>query len=353
MFTPGEQAAGIHLGVDDSSTVKAKLGEPEYRSQLATGGTMFMYPQLGMGVQIREGLTAMYHSTFETDSLVSEIVLFPATTIDKREFKMCTLRSPEGATIQSTAVDFLKKYGESAFKAVKGSTTINDQYTGEMVHRGMKSTFRDGKLTTLTIVSYPHTDSAVLRSVINAPIVPGVSLGGVSMGMTLQQVQSLLGPTSLKYTKLNAEFWYYPQYALKVQFGIPPTEGSASQPFFDTAHKGQVTAIIGIRKTFFEGEVCSDAFEGRTAQAFSFVGLPSVSIAEKLGKPLQFVSALDIMMNQGPNMSFQGIVHTAGSKFGRYPFYVYDGIAYFIDPRAEVVNHVMVTDIKLPMEMSY
>ena len=92
MFVPGEQAAGIHVGVDDSNSVKAKLGEPEYRSQLSTGGMMFMYPQLGMGVQIHEGLTAIYHSPLETDSLVAAIVMFPATTIDAAPAEVQTVR---------------------------------------------------------------------------------------------------------------------------------------------------------------------------------------------------------------------------------------------------------------------
>lgn len=331
LFTPGVQAGGIKIFVDDSASVVAKLGPPEYISTLPTSGSMFMYPKLGMGIQFG-GLGTVYHSPLEHDSTVSQVVLVSARVIDDRKFEMSKLRSPEGATLQSTAPDIVRLYGEPPFVQAPVGKRVDDQFTGVVIYPGAMYSFRDGKVGMISLRYAPPADTPTLKRVIALPIVPGKSLGGLEIGMTREQVIAVLGQTRYKYSKLSAEFWLYPQYSIKVQFGVPPVEGARSEQFFDTARSGRVTGLTAISQKLFEGQLCPQSYTGTTPQGLA-IGMPSHLIREKLGEPIKMVPS------------------EGGQIQGGFIYLVYDGVVYFVDPYAATIHHILVADPAVPLEI--
>lgn len=348
LFVPGVGAAGVLLGVDDSNAVRTKIGPPEAEKHLRGNGIIWVYPSRGMALQFGE-LSSTYHSPLDADSTVLQIFLFTKRIIDSTEIEQCTLHTREGVTLLSPPTDFIRLLGEPSWLDMPAGQRMEPEATVRMYYPGMLAPFSEGKINSVTLRFFPPTDSAVLKRVVNQPIIAGKSAAGVSLGMTPEQVRSILGPTTLKMKKVEAEYWFYPQYAVKIQFGIPPTEGMHSQALYDSTYADKVTGIITLARTVFDGEAIPVNYTGVTAGGLHS-GQKINAMRELLGDPVHYASeavanAKGITMFTPPGTLVGGT-----GMCGLYPFYLYDGIAFFENRVDSTIDHIIVTYTQLPFE---
>ncbi|HET7152787.1 MAG TPA: outer membrane protein assembly factor BamE, partial [Candidatus Kapabacteria bacterium] len=231
---------------------------------------------------------------------------------------------------ESKVSTFLTKYGEPVLKQAPIGTVMDENFTGVLYYPGFETSFENGRMRWISVVYIPAGDTAIARRVENSPIIPDSTLGGITLGMTEDQVRQLLGETHYKYQKLNADFWYYPQYAIKVQFGIPPVEGQLVNKFVDSTYIGKVTGITAAPRGFFEGILSAEEYKGTTPNGIG-IDTAAFVVHQKNGDPIEPLQA-------NPRI---GAVRAE-----------YKGIVFYMDPQTQAVNHIFVTntDLKLPFE---
>jgi len=329
LFIPGKSAGELQIGVDDTNAVKRKIGEPEFRAPFRENGALWMYPSMGLSLQFK-GKKSLYTPVLTPDTTIVKILLLQQQEINDKKYSACTLQSPEGITVNSSVADVIRKYGQPlVIQAPIGMNLENDNYTGSLYYPGMAAIYSQGKMKWIELAYSPSMDSNIARKVDDQPIVAGKTLGGISLGMSHDDVLNLLGDTKFKYQKLNAEYWLYPQYALKVQFGVQPIEGQRTQRFTDTSYLGKVTGITGTAKSFFEGELCCTEYTGKTADGIG-VGTSWSTVQEKFGPSIDTIKVSTEV----------GILRA-----------VYNGIVIYVDPQTQGVHHILVTDPNIPIDV--
>ena len=328
LIEPGIGAGGIVIGTDDSVAVVKKIGLPDYKSPSPFGNVLWMYPQKGLGLQFGTGRN-IYKAINDVDSTVSQIFMFNAQTIDNKKFTMCNFRTADGLSLDMKAPDVFKRYGKPLLKQAPIGAQMDENFSGVLYYPGFEVSFEMGRMRWISVIYLPPGDTTIAHRVESEPIVPGSSLGGISLGMTEDQVHQLLGDTRYKYQKLDADFWYYPQYAIKVQFGVPPIEGQLVNKFLDTAYTGKVTGITAVPLGYFEGVLSAEQYKGMTPDSIG-ITTPAYLVRQN-GDPLE-----------PPNPNLQ--TGTIRAK--------YKGIVFYFDTRTQDVNHIFVTntDLNFPLE---
>jgi hypothetical protein len=328
LLVPGHSAMGIEVRKDDSASIVRKLGMYDKIATMQFGGRMFMYGKLGIGFQFG-GRNSIYYSPLNHDSTVTQIVLFNEQTLDDKKILGCRLLTKEGLGMKSSPLDFIKAWGEAPFLQKPIDKRIDENFTGALFYPGLLVGFRNGAPNTMYVRYMQSPNPEILKKVVSQPIVANQEAGGIKLGMSLEEVRAILGTTYFKYKKMDADFWFYPEYAIKIQFGIPPIEGAPTSAFADSTLTGKVTAITVIGKKVYEGELCPAGYVGTTAQGVT-PGMPVAEMRAKLGEPKQFV----------------GITTTMGGM----PYYLYPGLVAFVDGATETVNHISVTKEGYPLD---
>ena len=328
LIVPGVRAGNIMIGVDDSATVTSKLGTPDNIVQLRPAGAVWLYSKKGIGVQFKGDMT-LYSDIAHPDSTVTKILLLRTQMINDQHVESSTMQTAQGLSVESSPHDFIHTLGEPIWIQMPVGMVVDDpNFAGSLFYPGMTVNYNIGKVHSITLDYSPVADSTGVAKFDSQPIEAGQSLGGIKLGMTTDQIQQLLGPTKFQYSKLTAQFWLYPQYALKIQFGIPPVEGMRSSQFIDTQYIGKVTGVTGLPKNFFEKKLCFVQYQGKTPQGLG-VGSAFSDVQEKLGSP-------DSVKTNPADML----------RMAEYP-----GIVFFIDMRTQSVDHILVKNPDLPVDI--
>ncbi len=328
IIVPGHSVLGVEVRKDDSMSIVRKLGPCDNMATMQFGGRLMMYYKLGIGFQFG-GRNSIYYSPLLRDSTVTQIVLFNEQTLDDQKVLQCRLRTKEGLGMTSSVGDFMRAWGDPPFVQKPIDRRLDENFSGAVYYPGLLVGFRNGAPNTMYVRYMQEDNPEILKKVIGQPIVANEQAGGIKLGMTREEVKQMLGDTYFKYKKMDADFWFYPEYSIKVQFGIPPIEGAPTSAFADTALTGHVTGITVVGKKIYEGELCPRGYEGTTSTGVK-PGMPIADMRDKLGEPLQFV----------------GVTSTMGGM----PYYIYPGLVVFVDAATETVNHILVTKEGYPID---
>ena len=91
-----------------------------------------------------------------------------------------------------------------------------------------------------------------------------------------------------------------------------------------------MTGITGISKSFYDKKLCLTAYEGKTPEGLG-IGSPWNDVTDKAGKPDSVLTS--------PILTSRLLI--------------YNNIVYFVDTRSQTVDHILVRDPNVPLDLSF
>lgn len=321
VIVPGVRAGNIIFHQTDSVGVIRVIGAPEYITDLGPRTSLWMYPSKGMGVQFGVPQT-LFTKTFIRDTTVGAVYLYAQTTIDDHPFVECALVTDRGLTLRATEAEVRATYGPPVYDNAPRGLPVGTPLTGVLAYPGITFSFRQGKMEYMMVRFSPPTDSARYRMIAGRPIVAGQGAAGITLLEPIDSVRAALGEPAFSFQKLDAEYWFYPDLGLRLQFGIPPVEGQRTQTFsLDSSKLGRVSGIFPMSAGAFGGELCNVSYLGADDKGIT-LGTAASDVRARRGEPKQILPTDPLVY---------------GMSLWRY-----DGITYFINVKTQAVDHIAV-----------